>query len=161
MVSKEPLGIYLNDHLAGSVGALELIRNSMSENEGTPLGAFLESLLPDLEADSESLKALMTRLEIKPQPVKQAGAWVMEKLTRLKLENPITGNQGVAKLLALETLSMGIEGKLRLWQSLKEVASDDACFSETELDSLVQRAEQQLEALETHRLAAAARAFRA
>jgi hypothetical protein len=37
-MSKEDLSIYLNDHLAGSVGALELLDHLIETYKGKPLG---------------------------------------------------------------------------------------------------------------------------
>ncbi len=34
----ELLGIYLNDHLAGSTVGVELVRRSLKQNEGSELG---------------------------------------------------------------------------------------------------------------------------
>src|SRR5919202_5858591 len=84
MLAKKALDVYLNDHLAGSVAAIELIDHSRGQNEGTELGGFLESLGAEIRADQQALQRLMQQLEIGTSPVKQASTWAAEKFGRLK-----------------------------------------------------------------------------
>ena len=65
----------------------------------------------------------------------------------------------VTRLLEMETLSIGIEGKLALWLTLKEIAGVDARLAGTDFDRLVERARLQRQKLEPHRLEAATKAF--
>src|SRR5918997_5577154 len=74
------LGIYLNDHLAGSVVGVELAKRAAASNEGTPLGDFLAELAADIEADREALKAIMEHLGAGENRVKVPIAWTAEKL---------------------------------------------------------------------------------
>ena len=50
MLSQEALSVYLNDHLAGSVAAVEMIDQSLDRNKGSQLGVFLQQLLDDVRA---------------------------------------------------------------------------------------------------------------
>jgi hypothetical protein len=43
-MSKEELPIYLNDHLAGSVGALEFLDHLIETYKGNPLERFFKDL---------------------------------------------------------------------------------------------------------------------
>jgi len=43
-MSKQDLTIYLNDHLAGSVGALELVDHLIETYRGKPLEQFFKDL---------------------------------------------------------------------------------------------------------------------
>ena len=58
------LDSYLNDHLAGSVGALELIEHSEHQYDGEPLGVFFSDLQTDIRADQDRLRDLMRVLDI-------------------------------------------------------------------------------------------------
>ena len=58
------LGSYLNDHLAGSVGALELIEHSAHQYAGEPLGVFFSNLQTDIRTDQDTLRDLMRELAI-------------------------------------------------------------------------------------------------
>ena len=112
------LDSYLNDHLAGSVGALELIAHCAQLYEGKRLGAFFIKLETQIGADQDVLRDLMTHLGIEKSKVRQASAWAGEKLGRTLLA--IAGNEpdGLGLLLALEGLIMGITGKALLWRAL-------------------------------------------
>jgi hypothetical protein len=50
------LDSYLNDHLAGSVGALELIDHWIELCDGKPLAKVFSELRKDIEADQKSLR---------------------------------------------------------------------------------------------------------
>ena len=150
------LGIYLNDHLAGSVVGVELAKRAAANNEGTPLGDFLAELSADIEADRDSLKAIMDHLGVSENRVKMPLAWTAEKLGRLKPNGQLTGYSPLSRLIELEGLTLGVTGKLGLWRSLAATSSDLGSFS---LQTLIERAESQQDALEEHRLKAAKLAF--
>ena len=62
---KDQIEIYLQDHYAGGVGALELLEHSIKEHAGTPLAAFFAELHGEIKADHEQLYNLMTTLGLK------------------------------------------------------------------------------------------------
>jgi hypothetical protein len=161
MISKEELSVYLTDHLGGAAAGQELAERLRSQNEGSPVEGFLAQLALDITVDRETLADLMDRLGITKSAAKQAGGWVLEKLTRIKYSEKLTRSADVSRLFEMETLSLGIEGKLAMWRSLKEVAHEDPQLSKTNFDDLIQRAQLQLDGLERHRQEAAARAFTA
>jgi hypothetical protein len=158
-MSNQPLGSYLNDHLAGATAGVELAEKLRQRGQGTELGNVMAGIHHDIEEDRAALEELMERLQVDRQRVKQAAGWVFEKLTRLRLDTPLTGDDDLTRLLELETLSLGIEGKLALWRSLKELAATDGRLVAADLERLIDRAEQQRQTLEPHRLAAARQAF--
>jgi hypothetical protein len=149
------LPIYLNDHLAGATLGLELVRRAQRENEGTPLGDFLHGLADEIGEDRRTLVQLMERLGIEPSRSKIAAAWVTEKVGRLKLNGQLTGYSPLSRLVELEGLSTGIEGKRALWLALAEIADRDARLERATLEALAERARSQRERLEPHRLQAA------
>lgn len=157
--SVELLHTYLNDHLAGSVGGSSLAQSAASRNEGTSVGTFLTELQAEIEIDRHHLETLMERLGIEPSITKQAVSRLAERLSWLKLNDLMAGSRHLRLLLELETLALGIRGKLLLWQALREMSGPDHRLAETDLDELIRRAEGQLEELERHRLAAARAAF--
>ena len=159
MISKEELRVYLTDHLGGAAAGEELAERLRLQNEGSPLEGFLAQLALDITVDRETLEDLMERLEITKSAVKQAGGWVLEKLTRIKYSEKVTRSVDISQLFEMETLSLGIEGKLAMWRSLKMVAHEDPQLSSTNFDDLIQRAQQQLDGLERYRQEAAAKAF--
>jgi hypothetical protein len=159
MASDEQLGVYLNDHLAGSAAGMELAEKLRDNNQGTELGNLMAALHHDIEQDRATLEELMRHLEIERHPVKQAAGWMLEKLSRLRLNPALTGSAELTRLLETEALSLGIEGKLAMWLALKEAAATDSRLAETDFDRLIDRARGQRQTLESHRVAAALRAF--
>lgn len=147
------LPIYLNDHLAGATVGLELARRAARENAGTEVGALLSELVTEIGQDRETLLQLMSRLDIAPSRAKIAAAWTAEKLGRLKLNGQLRGYSPLSRLVELEGLATGIEGKRALWLALGELA--DPRLAGTDFDTLAERARSQRERLEPHRLAAA------
>jgi hypothetical protein len=151
------LGIYLNDHLAGSTGGLELTKRAAGEHQGTDLGTFLASLLDDIAEDRKVLESLMSGLGITPNPAKQAAAWAAEKAGRLKLNGEVRGTSPLTPLVELEALSLGIEGKRLMWLALSETS--DLPMSGDRLAELAARAQQQRDGVERHRRDAARQAL--
>jgi hypothetical protein len=150
-------GIYLNDHLAGSTLGVELARRALAENDGNEYGAFLRDLEREIAEDRRTLIAIMQQLGVTPSKAKYAYAWAAEKAGRLKLNGRLRGYSPLSRLVELEGLASGIEGKLALWLALQH--KDDARLAEFDLHALAERARSQRERLEPFRLAAAAAAL--
>jgi len=153
------MGAYLSDHLAGSVAAIDLIQKLRDQNEGTPLAAFMAELKPQIESDQEVLKQLIERIGEPKNPVKQAGGWVLEKLTRIRFDEKVTRSVDLSRLLELEMLAVGIEGKLCLWRALRPLADARPDLADLDLEELISHAEQQRRGVEGHRVEAAVQAF--
>ena len=79
------LATYTNDHVAGSVTALELLEYIASAYAGTEAEGIAKALWEEVAADRKELENLMGRLQIAQSPVRKASAWLAEKLTQLKL----------------------------------------------------------------------------
>lgn len=153
------LSIYLGDHYAASVGAVELARRAAGSNRGTSYGEVLSALADEIEEDRQALMLIMQRLGVRPDRTKAALAWSAEKLGRLKLNGQLAGYSPLSRLEELEILSLGIEGKLGLWRALERGA--DHGIPEAELQTLIKRARSQRRRLERKRLEAAAEALQA
>jgi hypothetical protein len=155
--STKYLPIYLNDHLAGSTGGLELVKRAAGEHEGTALGTFLGELRDEIAEDRQVLEELMDQLDVGHDKAKVAVAWAAEKAGRLKLNGEFRGRSPLTPLIELEALSMGIEGKRLMWLALGEV--EDLPLPRERLAELVVRAEHQREGVEFHRREAARQAL--
>jgi hypothetical protein len=156
--SKHLLAIYLNDHLAGATGGLELARRVRSSNADDPeFGQPLARICVEIEADRESLKGVMEALGVRRQCLKPAAAWAGEKLGRLKLNGQLRGYSPLSRLLEVELLLLGVTGKLRLWRALRESLGERA--GQHDLDELQARAVRQRDRLEELHRGAAARAL--
>ena len=159
MAETEPLDVYLNDHLAGSAAAVELVERIRANNEGTALAAHMDGLLLEIGQDRDTLGEVMTQLGVVRSTSKQVAGKVLETLSRLRLNERITGSDDVTRLLELETLSLGIEGKLLLWRSLSEVAESRPGLAGFDLATLASRAVSQRAGVEPVRLEAAVAAL--
>lgn len=152
-VSRKLLGLYLNDHLAGAALGLELVRRTARENKDSALGSFLANvLLPEIEEDRRTLQRLMGQIGIAPSRPKVAAAWLAEKLGRLKLNGELWRYSPLSRLVELEGLAVGIEGKRALWLALEAARLDG--LSGFDFQALAERAEFQRSRVEEHRLAA-------
>jgi hypothetical protein len=160
MPEPRPLEVYLNDHLAGATGACEVARNAAEKFAGTPHRDFLRQFVTEVEEDRATLEEMIRTVGGTPNPLKQAGAWIMEKVSRVKLSPGGTGSEELSVLLTLETLAIGVEGKLCLWTALQEVAGDIADLESIDFDQLIGWARRQREGLEKERLIAARAALR-
>jgi hypothetical protein len=77
----------------------------------------------------------------------------------VKLTGLSSGEGDLGLFMALETLSLGVEGKAALWRALREVEDRYAELDAGELDTLIARAAGQREALEAERLTVARQAL--
>ncbi|MDQ6622158.1 MAG: hypothetical protein M3Y86_01560 [Verrucomicrobiota bacterium] len=155
----EALDTYLNDHLAGAVGAVDMLEAMIDAHEDKPLAPFLRALKADIESDQGELQQLMTRLGIGESTIKKAGAWVAEKFSRAKLRLGDSGEPNLALLQALESLSLGITGKRSLWRSLGAAASAAPRLAGFDFARLEQRALEQFERVEAKAQEIAAQIF--
>lgn len=148
------LGTYLNDHLAGSIGAVELVERVIRENEGDPFARRLEAILGEIRQDQAVLQELIERSGSGENPLKKAGAWLAEKAGRVKLGGTDQPRE-LSRMEVLEMLAMGIHGKRALWRALRTVAGKHAVLRDLDLDLLERRALEQHDRVEEMRLAAA------
>jgi hypothetical protein len=155
-MTNEHLATYLNDHLAGSVAALEVLEKLQAAYEGTELEQFCAELRNDIEADRQELKRLMERLAIPQSGARKAGAWITGKLAELKMRLDDSAHGALRHLESLEAVELGINGKLALWRALIAATEvSPALRGVLDYQRLAQRATEQIERVEVHRLKAA------
>ena len=151
-MSSKALRIYLNDHLAGSVAALELLDHP-ADLHSDPAGKQLfVGLRAEVEEDQKVLQRLLDQVGGEESPVRKAAAWLTEKLGRAKLKLDDAGDGQLRVFEALEALGLGIQGKLALWRALKAAADRIPQFQSIDFARLEQRAVQQHQRVEDQRL---------
>jgi hypothetical protein len=155
----EDLDSYLNDHLAGSVGALELLDRLVDTYAGKPLARFFRDLRDEIEADQGTLKELIARLGEKESAVRKAGAWIVEKLSRAKIQLSETQDGEMGLFLALEGLALGIQGKRALWRALAVASETAPDLRGLDYPLLEKRAVEQHDRVEAKRLEVARDVF--
>ena len=149
----ENLATYLNDHLAGSVVALELIEHLEKANADTPIAGFLAELRAEIAADRDELERIIERLGFRESLPRQAAAWLAEKIARLKLQLDTGAAEPMGLFEGLEVLSLGIEGKHLLWQALSPLANRVPALQSTDYERLLRGAVEQRQRVEAERLA--------
>ncbi|MCW1925164.1 hypothetical protein OKA05_21570 [Luteolibacter arcticus] len=135
---------YLNDHLAGSAGAIRLIDELATRQDDPAETAFFESLKAEVEGDQERLRHLLASAGLEESAALQATGKLTASASKLKLlwEGLKPGELGMFE--ALEMLTLGIQGKRLLWVMLMEIAPaypewDEIDFAELELEAIRQR----------------------
>lgn len=149
------LANYLNNHLAGSVTAIQLLGYLAESYAGTDVEPFATALRDEIVADQSILESLMSNLQIPKSAPRMAAAWVGEKFAQLKLRLDDMTDGSLRLLEATEALSIGIEGKRLLWYSLQAVAESAPALQALDLPGLISNAEQQRAKVEQVRLTAA------
>jgi hypothetical protein len=157
-LNRKFLSIYLNDHLAGSTVGCDLARRALGSNRDNEFGTFLEWLREEIEEDRQTLRDLMRRLDVGEDRVKRVVAFVTERAGRLKLNGALFGYSPLSRLVELEGLSLGVEGKLAMWTNLGELPQEEG-LEEFDFEHLADRAREQRQGLEEHRLKASRIAF--
>jgi hypothetical protein len=151
------LASYLNDHLAGSVSALELIAHWAHDQKGKSLGDFFAETEKEIKADQDVLRDVMRSLGVEESKVRKAGAWAAEKLGRARLI--IAGDEpgSLGLVLTLEGIIMGVPGKKLMWRA--RAAANLPQLGDYDFDELQRRTEQQIERIEAERMRAVPEAF--
>jgi hypothetical protein len=153
-MTDEALSAYLNDHLAGSVGAIEMVERAIRENAGNLLARRLEEVLKEIRKDQAVLEDLIEKIGSTENRLKKAGAWLAEKAGRVRLGASDEPGE-LARMEMLEALVMGIHGKRSLWRALRVVADRHAVLRSLDLDLLERRAVEQHDRVDEWRLEAA------
>lgn len=137
------LGIYCNDHLASSVGGIELVSRMLGEHRGTPYESRLEELLDQLREERTSLTAMTTALGLPVRSYKQAAAWAAEKLARAKLNGRLLSRSPLSSLVEFEFIANAVLIKRAGFETLRELAEIEPRLDKVELDRLISQADAQ------------------
>jgi len=157
-MSREHLATYLNDHLSGSVTALEILDHLKEET--ADIDPFLARLEKDIKADRQQLVDLMAKLDIPQSRIRKASGWLAERFVEAKLEVDDQSGGRLRRLERLEALALGIDGKLGLWKSLEAASSVNDRLRGPDYGLLAQRAREQRARVEALRIEAARSALR-
>jgi hypothetical protein len=153
------LGKYVNDHLAGSIAAVELLNHLISSNVGTERSRFFVELRKEIVQEQVALRDLLVQLGFKEKMIRKGAAWLSEKFIRVKLSLEDPRGDKLAQLEKLEALALGIDGKWALWRGLSTVADRVPAVEVMNLSKLEERAAEQRGRVEAVRLDAAREAL--
>jgi hypothetical protein len=152
---KQDVQRYLNDHLAGSSGALHLIDQI---TKGMPEGTdtkFFEGLKSSVGQDRAILEELISSLGRDSSMLLKAAGELAGRLGWIKLawEGLLPGKLGMFE--ALELLTLGITGKHLLWKALIGVRDRFPQWIGYDFESLNREGLRQRDAVEAYRIQAA------
>ncbi|MHA5053690.1 hypothetical protein [Streptomyces sp. SD15] len=148
------LGIYLNDHLAGATLGVDRVRSlAGAEAERDPaLADAVRPIADEIAEDRADLLRIMRSLDVPVRRYKIVAGRLAERAGRLKANGRLVRRSPLAPMLELELLRLGVEGKAAGWRTLRRLADADNRLDPVHLDSLLVRADRQLETLEQLRL---------
>jgi hypothetical protein len=151
------LEVYLTDHLAGATAGVNLAQMASEEHRADEHGAFFGEIASEIKADFEKLEQLISDLGVGRSATKTAAAEIGTRIMAPKF----TGGDDdeLNAFITLETLSMGIEGKVCMWKSLKTVENAYPTLASYDLDELISRGESQRRRIEATRLEIAPQAL--
>ena len=155
--ARENLHAYLNDHLAGSVAAIDLLDALIEHHSEDRFGKPFRDLRNEIHEDQETLRDLIRKVGANESSIREAGAWLIEKLGRARIGD--TGDSDEL-LRALEALALGITGKKLLWCSLAAIAPNFPALQGTDFTELEIGARDQFERVEDLRLQMVRESFR-
>jgi hypothetical protein len=158
MTTQSLLGIYLNDHLAGTTAGTGLARRMVASAEpGTERAAVLSRLASEITADRTALLRIMATLGIPVRGYKVFASWVGERAGRLKLNGHLVTRSPLSDLEETEMLRLGVDGKAAGWRTLRALAERDGRLDADRLDDLLARADRQSGEIESLRVRTAER----
>ena len=143
------LRTYLHDHLAGAQFATSLLADLAAQEFDVDIAKFAGNLLGEIEVDKHVVEGILARLDATKSVLKEASAWISQKLGRTKLQ---IGSDPFSIFEALEVLSIGIQGKLALWRALEEIASEEDALQSQDFSALAERASEQYARVERQRI---------
>lgn len=153
-IDRDSLHTYLNDHLAGSVAALDLMGRIANAHAGTPLGNTLARLQGEVAGEQEILRTLVQEVGGTESAAARAVAWAGEKISRLKIGTGGHDDSGLKLFEALEALTLGFAGRGALWRTLDRVRQESPLPATIDFAALARQAAAQLDELEAVRLEA-------
>lgn len=135
---------YINDHLAGSSGALLLVDEIAKQHDDPEAADFFTSLNGKIREDRKVLEGLLEMIDAQPSAIMKAAGGIAARVGGIKLmwEKVKPGELGMFE--ALEMLALGIQGKRLLWIVMRELQPwfpewKRFNFQELELEALAQR----------------------
>jgi hypothetical protein len=108
-MQRQPVFVYINDHVAGSVATLELREHLISAHDAAqPLESFFVDLEREIKSDQVVLKQLLGVAEQKPSLFRNVVGWITEKFARSKMKLAGQNMGGLGLVQAVEMLALGI-----------------------------------------------------
>jgi len=151
----DALSSYLLDHLANVGDAAAAIEAERARTADPRLDEFLDRTAEQLREDEAILKGILHQRGHRDGTAKGAAGRLWDKLRAVKLSD----GTPLERMQALESLALGIHGRVLLWRALEEVASRYRELQAIDFGWLKARANECHEAVDRFRLEAACAVF--
>lgn len=138
---------YLNDHRAGASAGTALARRICRSNRRTQWGPLLGQVADSIEEDLAVLDRVRAAAGVTGGELKKTAALLAERAGRFKLNRHLLAYSPLSRVLELEALMSGIQGKQRLWVALLIAAPSHPEWSDFDFAALERRAAEQSETL--------------
>lgn len=153
VLDRESLMTYLNDHLAASIAALQLLERLVTTLREPSMVTTLRTLTDDVTAEQGLVRDIIAAGGGTENTMAQAVSWVGEKVARLKIGPGESDPSGLMLFEALEAISVGFWGRRCLWSTLAHLSREVTVPPGTiDFAALEARAEQHLTMLDALRL---------
>lgn len=149
---------YLHDHLAGSHFAIKLLGSLTEQYPNEELGKFAAALGAEIKLDQDTLQSIVDRVGKGSLDLMEAAGWLAEKASQFKLHRD-AAEGGLGTFESLETLVLGIQGKMALWRALPVIREVDSRIPPEDYERLLKRAQSQFDLVEERRLRLASVTF--
>ncbi|CAA9288603.1 MAG: hypothetical protein AVDCRST_MAG48-342 [uncultured Friedmanniella sp.] len=151
------LSIFLRNHEAAARAGLDLVRRAARNQRRRPWGDELAALALEAEEDLTSLRRLMGRLHVTPDPVLGTALRLGERAGRFKPNGHLLRRAPLSDLVEVQAVLSALTLKGAGWRAL--AAAQVADGGEPDLAGLVSRADGQLARLLAVHEAVAARSL--
>lgn len=153
------LSRYLNDHLAGSSGALLLIQEIADKHDDPCAKAFFTDLKERVLEDRRLLEDILQRIDQAPSGFLKVAGGIAARVGGIKLmwEKVEPGRLGMFE--ALEMLALGVQGKRLLWIVMDLISQGYPEWESIDFRALELQAIEQRDGVEEWRQDAALRTF--
>jgi len=149
------LAIYLRNHEAAAQAASDLFRRTVANHRRKPYAQELRELAGEAREDLTSLRSLMRRAGVQPDPLLGVALRLGERAGRFKPNGHLIRRAPLSDLVEVEGLLAAVNAKAAGWHALAAVGHDDR-GQPLEVDALILRADSQLQRLTSiHRTVAA------
>jgi hypothetical protein len=142
------LRIYMTDQLALGVLWREIARRASGSSNGGPEARALANVAAAIAEDVSLFESMMRRLGFSTRTPKALLAVVAERVGRLKLNGRLVSRSPLSRFEELDFLVMGIDGKVVLWQNLRDGAGLGERLPDIDFARLIDRAREQRAQLE-------------
>ena len=153
------LELYLRNHFVAAQGGLDLFHRASRGHSDPDVRRQLVQLAAEVAEDRAALLGILDDFAVPRSRLQERLASVAETLGRLKPNGAVLRRSPLSDVFELEALEAAVNAKRLGWVCLRHLAHHDDRLDPRQLETLVQRAQDQAERLGTLRLRTAERAL--